>query len=162
MTEQLSSLAMQEVQVRPIIADVSATMVGGRVEFDLEWRKEGDPSGKKGAIEIGQGDSATPIHFHLRDGTNLNLGFKSDADQAMWVNTTGCPPAEAGNGGQISFGSSSKNLLKVTDANSGDECELFYMLRFDGDPHVDPDGKQHPPFEFDPIIRNGGGGGGGI
>ena len=159
MTEQLLSMRAGEVQVRPIIADVSAKLVGDKVEFDLEWRKEGDPGGKASPIDVAKGDPPTPIHFHLRDDTRLKLKFKADAEDAMWVNTTGCPPAGAGNGGQISFTSSSNNLLKVTDANSGDECTLYYMLRFDGDPHVDPDGKQHPPYEFDPIIRNGGGGG---
>lgn len=158
MTEQISSLVMQEVQVRPIIADVTAKMVDDKVEFDLEWRKEGDPNGTKAPIDVGKGEPATPIHFHLRDQTGLKLGFMSDPKQAMWVATTGCPPPGEGDGGQIGFVSSSKNLLKVTDANSGAECTLYYMLRFDGD----SDGSNRAPYEFDPIIRNGGDGGGGF
>lgn len=157
MTEQHMSLEMQEVGVRPIIADVTAKLVNGKVDFDLEWRHDGDSNGKKTPIEIGKGDPATPIQFHLRDETGLKLRFKQDPAQAMWVATTGCPPPDAGDGGQISFNSSSNNLLRVTDANSGAECTLFYMLRFDGD----ASGNNAPPYEFDPIIRNGGDGGGG-
>ena len=157
MTEQHSSLEMQEVSVGPIIADVTAKLVDGKVDFDLEWRHDGDSNGKKTPIEIGKGDPATAIHYHLRDETKLKLAFKDDPKQAMWVATTGCPPPGEGDGGQISFNSSSKNLLKVSDANSGAECTLYYMLRFDGD----SDGTNAPPYEFDPIIRNGGDGGGG-
>ena len=158
MTEQLLSMVAQEVKVRPIIADVSATLVGNEVQFELEWRKEGDPGRKKGPIDIGKGEPSTPIHFHLRDDTRLNLSFKSDPKEAMWVNTTGCPPTEAGDAGQIGFTSSSRNLLKITNANAGGECTMYYMLRFDGDAHAGPDGTLQPPYEFDPIIRNGGGG----
>lgn len=143
---------------RPVIADVTASQVGGRIQFDLTWRKEGDPNGKKGPIVIEKGAPETPIHFHLHDDTGLKLSFKPEATEAMWVNTSGCPPQGPGNGGgQISFDSSSNRLLKVSDGNSGAACTLYYMLRFDGDRHVDPDGKSYPPYEYDPEIRNGGG-----
>lgn len=154
MQEQILAPIPEEVQVRPIIADVSAKLVDNRVGFDLEWRREGDPNPKTGRIEVGAGDPPTPIHFNLRDNTGLNLAFKSPGTEAMWVDLTGCPPQQAGNGGQIDFNSSSPNLLRVTDANRGPECTLFYMLRFDGHPAANG-----PPFEFDPEIRNGGGGG---
>jgi hypothetical protein len=51
---------------------------------------------------------------------------------------------------------SSNNLLKVVDANSGAACTLHYALRFSGDALG-----SGPPYVFDPDIRNGGGGVGG-
>jgi hypothetical protein len=154
MTEQAMSQVAQEVELRPIIADVFATLVGGNVEFDLEWRRENDPNGKKGPIDVPNGESDTRIHFHLRDSTGLNLNFVATKEDAMWVSLVGCPPQQAGNGGQISYDSVSNQLLKVRDANSGDPCTLYYMLRFTGDP-----AGNGPVFEYDPTIRNGGGGG---
>lgn len=153
MTEQTFASREQEAKVPTVNADVIATKVGDKVEFDLEWRKEGDPSSKKGPINIPERDPPTSINFHLRDETRLNLRFKSPATEAMWVDLNGCPPQQPGNGGQISFNSTSPKLLRVTDANSGDPCTLYYMLRFDGDPAANG-----PPFEYDPEIRNGGGG----
>jgi hypothetical protein len=98
------------------------------------------------------------MHFHLHDSTGLHLKFASPTTEAMWVSLTDTCPDKAGNGGQISYNHPwNANILMVDDANSGPPCTLYYTLRFDGDASTDPDGKQHPPYEYDPEIRNGGG-----
>ena len=149
------------VNSRPIIADVYATLVDGEVKFDHDWRFEGDPTGKKGIIDVPAGGPGTPparIHFRLHDDTGLNLKFINPPRDAMWVSQAVRCPRRRGTGGQISYPHPwEASWLRVQDANSGPECFLYYTLRFDGDLHTDPDGTYRPPFEYDPTIKNGGG-----
>lgn len=146
---------------RPIVATVYAELANGVVKFDHDWKFDGDPTSKKGTIEVPRGTVGTPpatIKFQLRDRTGLNLKFVNPTRDAMWVSKSVRCPRRRGTGGQISYPHPWEALtLTVEDANSGLECMLYYTLRFDGDPHTDPNGKRRPPFEYDPTIRNGGG-----
>lgn len=156
--------AMQKVpatKTKPIVVDVYAESIDGVVKFRHEWRFDGDPATKKGTIEVPAGTAGTPptrMQFHLHDQTKLHLQFIKPPSDAMWVSQTNTCPDEAGDGGQISYNYPwAPKLLQVDDANSGPPCTLHYTLRFDGDAHTDPGGEQHPPYEYDPEIKNGGG-----
>ena len=146
---------------RPIVANVYAELVDGVVKFHHLWKFDGDTTTKKGTIEVPPGSAGTPparIKFHLKDSTGLHLKFVDPTCDAMWVSLVDKCPSERGNGGQISYDHPWRaHTLQVEDANSGPECLLYYTLRFDGDAHTDPDGKERPPFEYDPTIKNGGG-----
>ena len=146
---------------KPIIANVYARLVDGVVQFDHKWKFEGDTTTKKGTIEVPPGTVGTPpatIRFHLKDSTGLNLKFWNPTSDAMWVSTEEKCPSKRGDGGQISYDHPwGPYKLQVVDANSGPECILYYTLRFDGDRHTEPNGKQRPPYEYDPTIKNGGG-----
>lgn len=134
----------------PVIADVFANpKAGGGIDFSLEWRFQGEADPRQPPIDIPQkkaGESGTPIHFHLRDGTDLKLEF--DTEDPIWVSRTQCPgdpstdpeiPTDQVKG--------HPNLLQVFDTNK-DACELRYALVF-----KDRNGKKEP---YDPMIRNGG------
>jgi len=140
-----------EATVQPLNVDVYAFRVGDIVLFAHAWGRGSDPKTKQGKIEVPKKESDVPIHFQLHDLTEpkVKLSFYSDACDSIWVDTAECP-TEAGHGGQIEYGSSGGNSLKVTDLNSV-KCTLHFALRFDGDPLGDG-----PPYEYDPEIRNGG------
>ena len=146
--------------VRPIVVDVYAKQEGGEVVFTHEWKFDGDPSPHQGTIDVPPGSAGTPpvrMQFHLHDDSGLHLKFMNPASEAMWVSQTNTCPDQPGDGGQISFNHpSTAHLLQVDDANSGPACTLYYTLRFDGDASTDPDGDKHPPYIYDPEIRNGG------
>lgn len=147
--------------IKPISVDVYAKLENGVVEFDHEWKFDGDSATKKGTIDVPKSAVGAPpvtMKFHLHDSTGLKLSFVKPTSDAMWVSQVDECPCAAGNGGQISYNHPwGPNMLQVEDANSGPECTLYYTLRFDGDAHTDPDGTRHPPFEYDPTIKNGGG-----
>ncbi|HUE79582.1 MAG TPA: hypothetical protein VMN38_08125 [Sphingomicrobium sp.] len=151
----------QATKTKPIIVDVYAKLVDGVVEFDHDWKFDGDPTTKKGTIEVPPGSVGSPparLQFHLHDDTGLKLKFVNPTCDAMWVSTVNKCPDARGDGGQISYDHPwGPKLLQVEDANSGPECILYYTLRFDGDAHTDPDGTQHPTYIYDPTIKNGGG-----
>lgn len=149
-----------DVGVRPIQVDVYAYLEGDDILFAQAWRLDGDPARRKGRIEVAEGEGDVPIKFHLHDRTGLGLAFlpadPSNQQGPFWCSTGDCPTAWGDGDGQISGIDSSKNLLKIVDANSGEPRTLHYALRFSGDPIG-----SGPPYEFDPDIRNGGGGVGG-
>jgi hypothetical protein len=152
---------------RPVHIDVHAFDDGSQdsgVGFWHEWKfadKPGDPP-KHGGIDLPANDSYT-LTFHLHDDSSCNLGFVCNGADAMWVTsgTVGAPPpcpTAAGNGGQILYtGPCTQNQLEVQDSNSGPECLLKYALRFDGNQYTGPSGRQYPPYQSDPDIKNGGG-----
>lgn len=142
----------QEFASTHVIVDVYAAEVDGAVIFGHRWKESSSNQKKKGKIEIPEGHSQNTIEFHLKDHSGRDLSFKDPAADAMWVDLAQCP-AQAGDGGQIVFGDRQKKKLTVTDRNVGEKCTLHYALRFDGDESDDG-----PPYEYDPIIDNGGGG----
>ena len=107
---------------RPIVADVYATLVDGKVKFDHDWRFEGDPTGKKGIIDVPAGGPGTPpatIRFHLHDDTGLNLKFINPPRDAMWVSKAVRCPKKRGTGGQISYPHAwEADVLKVQDVTA--------------------------------------------
>ena len=145
--------AEAEVAMQPLQVDIYAFRVGDDVLFTHAWKKQGDPKSKQGKIEVPRGEPKVPIHFQLHDLTEpkVNLCFYDDACDSIWVDTADCP-TEAGTGGQIEYGPSGGNSLKVTDLNTV-KCTLHYALRFKG-----ATTESGPPYEYDPEIRNGGGG----
>lgn len=148
----------------PIHVDVTASRKGSEdVEFCHSWGIKGQPKANSGRIDVPKGQPPTDIKFTLvEDTTGLNLEFYSDPKDAMWVDMAPNCPKIPGDGGQITFQSSNKKILRVEDANSGDPCDLKYALRFYGDTKV-IDGREYkPPYEYDPDLKNGGGGIGGI
>ena len=158
----MQTAAQSTTKVRPIIVNVYAEKSDdGRVTFRHDWKFEGEPGTSKGTIDVPPGapnDPPTKMQFHLHDSTGLQLKFVRPTSDAMWVSQTDTCPDQAGDGGQISYNHPwSAKMLEVDDANSGPPCTLYYTLRFDGDPSTDPDGKKHPPYEYDPDIKNGGG-----
>ena len=160
MSEETLALAPDDVKVRPVQVDVYAYLEGEDILFAQAWRTDGDPGRRQGHIEIGKGQADVPIKFHLHDRTGLNLAFlpadEGKQEGPFWCNTLDCPTSWGDGNGQIGDVDSSKNLLKVVDANSGEPCTLHYALRFTGDPVG-----SGPPYAFDPDIRNGGSGVGG-
>jgi len=150
MSEETEAEVEVEVLVQPLIVDVYAYLEDEDVLFSHAWRRRGAPRRKQGRLEIPKGERDAPIHFLLHDRTKLDLTFKSPECEAIWVDLDQCPTG-AGNGGQITFESVARNLLRVTDANAGGACTLHFALRFDGIPIG-----VGPPYEYDPEIRNGG------
>src|SRR5687768_6063211 len=122
----------------PIHVWVKATLdpATQKVCFDHEWNVTGNPTTEKGEIKIAHKTPPTRIFFHLRPGddkTGLELRFCTPATEAMYVAVSPTYPANAGNGGQITFPQPpSPHVLMAEDANSGDECVLKYALRFSG------------------------------
>lgn len=163
MSKQAESCAEAEEMVRTVQVDVFAIRDGDDILFTHAWKRQGEPARRKGKIVIPHGEGDVPIHFHLRNKTDprIHLEFLADPAQAMWVDTRDCPTGAGNGGGQIRFNShpnpspdpSHPNQLIVTDDNSGGDLTLHYALRFTGD--VVGSG---PPYEYDPIIKNGGGG----
>jgi len=160
MAEETLTLEPGEVMVRPIQVDVYAYREGDDILFAQAWRAEGDSGSRKGHIVIAKGEADVPIKFHLHDRTSLNLAFlpadEGKQEGPFWCNTLDCPTSWGDGDGQISGVDSSKKLLKVVDANTGEPRTLHYALRFTGDAIG-----SGPPYEFDPEIRNGGAGVGG-
>lgn len=150
---------------KPIDVDVWAWIdkPTGEVKFDHIWDLRGNPKNKKGTIDIPPGQPSTEIKFTLiEDKTGLDLEFYSDPDDAMWVDLAPNCPNQPGGGGQITFQSSSKKVLRVDDANAGQPCDLKYALRFYGMSKT-IDGRDYkPPYEYDPDLKNGGGGNTGV
>lgn len=107
------------------------------------------------------------LHFQLDDESGRDLFFLGAGDDngedAMWVASgpVSAPPlcpTTAGNGGQIEYTTPcSASHLRVTDANEGGACILKYALRFGGNQFTGPTGREYPPYEHDPDIKNGGG-----
>jgi hypothetical protein len=158
----MQTAAQTMAKVKAVVINVYAEKSeGGPVTFRHEWKFDGDPGMSKGTINVPPGTVNAPptrMQFHLHDSTGLHLQFVNPTSDAMWVSLTKTCPDEAGDGGQISYNHPwNAKLLQVDDANQGPPCTLYYTLRFDGDPYTDPDGKQHPPYEYDPDIKNGGG-----
>ena len=140
-----------------MIVDVFArTMPGGKVEFSHEWRwGEDGPSQGSGTIKIPQRsehEPGTPMHFHLRDETRPNRGFRFSPNQgsAMWVKRDCCPPDDPRcDDPEIPPEKMevTPKLLKVCNENS-EECTLHYRLWFED--------KEGYPADYDPDITNGG------
>jgi hypothetical protein len=130
----------------------------GTVDYDYDWDFGGPP--KTGKIDVPQGTPPTDIKFHLKDETSLNLSFYPAPADAFWVAIAPNCPMQSGDAGEFNLksppSSSSNNLLTVHDKNKT-ACDLKYALRFDGDPYTDSNGT-HPPYKYDPDLRNGGGG----
>lgn len=141
--------------VKTIYVDVRATRAGnGQVHFDAYWRLKGSAGGVWNSvpIELPPGRPHYELIFDLDDKSGRNLKYYGTPDDAMYVQRDVCPQAKGDGGGEIKFLSvdTNKKKLTVKDFNQQD-CTLKYMLRFDGDPVG-----QCPPYEFDPIISNGG------
>lgn len=132
-----------------------------KVKFDDEWEADWVNGKQKGEIKVPYGTPPTEIHFHLRDDTGLHLNFMRSFADVIYVSTgSACPPPRGNQGGQITFVSSSQNLLKVSNANSGGVCDMKYALRFNGQDNIA--GGENQPYVYDPDLKNGGGGIGGI
>ncbi|WP_395623090.1 hypothetical protein [Sphingomonas daechungensis] len=142
-----------DIQVR-VKAFKDAT---GTVQFDYDWNFAGGPT-KTGKIDVAEGTPPTDIKFHFRDETNLGLKFYPAPADAFWVDFDPNCPTAAGDAGEFDLksppSSSSNNLLTVRDLNKS-ACNLKYALRFDGKPYDDANG-HHPPFIYDPDLKNGG------
>lgn len=106
------------------------------------------------ALEFDFGDGPFDLTFSLKDNTKLKLGFLPDVTEAIWVAVGPKCPTRAGDaGGQFKATKSTKLQLSVTNTN-GTKQDLCFALRFTG-VQSDP---SHPPYVFDPIVKNGGGG----
>jgi|GEM_PF-2584027 len=128
-----------------------------KVQFNDEWEADWANGKQKGEIKVPQGTPPSEIHFHLRDDTGLHLNFMRAFADVIYVSTgTACPPPRGNEGGQITFVSSTQNLLKVSNANSGGACDLKYALRFNGRDNIA--GGENQPYVYDPDLKNGGGG----
>jgi len=143
--------------VSTIYVDVRATRAGnGQVHFDSWWRKKGSAGGvwNSGPIELPNGPDHYELIFDLDDKSGRHLKFYNAADDCMYVQRDVCPQSKGNGGGEIKFLSVDINKKKLTvkDFNQ-QQCTLKYMLRFNGDQVG-----QCPPYEYDPIISNGGGG----
>lgn len=160
MSNGTEMLVAEDAKVRTVQVDVFAYREGDDILFAQAWRMDGDPARQKGHIEIPKGQGDVPFKFHLHDRSGLNLAFlpndEGKQEGPFWCSTMDCPTSWGDGNGQIMDISSSNNLLKIVDANSGDPCTLHYALRFTGD-----ELGSGPPYSFDPDIRNGGGGVGG-
>jgi hypothetical protein len=145
----------------PINVRVTARKDGSdTVVYDQEWDFGGGPI-KYGKIEVPEDTPPTDIKFHLTDRTGLRLRFYQSPSDAFYVDFAPNCPKSAGNAkGEFDLGdppsSSSNMLLTVRDMNAT-ACDLKYALRFDGDRYDDSEG-HHPPFVYDPELKNGGGG----
>lgn len=129
----------------PIIVDVFARPGRDDVEFTHEWRFENGPSKGGGAIEVPEKNGATPMHFHLRDETRLQLRFVEPANEAMWVNRDQCPRTVSSDK-EIRYGMPpAPKLLKIDNLNS-EECTLHFALQFESN-----EGRK----SYDPEIKNG-------
>ena len=145
MSQQSQSQEMRHSAGTPIIIDVHAEPGPDGPQFDHQWRFENNPSPRKGAIEVPDTAGATPMHFHLRDNSGLNLRFLREASEAMWVGRGPCPQS-ASKDPQIEYPhAAAPKLLKVDYLNS-EECTLRFALRFDSD---------SGPQIYDPEIKNG-------
>lgn len=86
------------------------------------------------------------MYFYLCDGTNLGLTFADDPFAAHWG--SGCPAAGAL---PDQWSVSKENTHKIVVFNPADDKRRYrYMLRFKD--------RANTPYDFDPIIKNGGGG----
>lgn len=147
----------------PIKVEVHAELdpTSHKVLFTDEWEASWQNGKQKGPITVPYGTNATEIHFSLRDDTGLGLNFMRNFADVIYVGTgTACPPPRGNQGGQITFRSSSANLLKVLNANSGNAIDLKYALRFNGQDNLA--GGENQPYVYDPDLKNGGGGIGGV
>lgn len=130
-----------------------------KVKFSDEWEADWVVGKQKGKIEVPYGTPPTEIHFHLRDDTRLHLNFMRSFSDVIYISTGSvCPPPRGNQGGQITFVSSTSNLLKICNNNSS-TCDLKYALRFNGRDNVA--GGENQPYVYDPDLKNGGGGIGG-
>jgi hypothetical protein len=161
MATQFAQAAQSKVkQGPPINVRVTASKdPAGTVVYSHDWDFGGPVKG--GKIEVPKDTPPTNIKFHLTDRTGLNLKFYPSPSAAFYVDFEPTCPKNAGNAkGEFDLNdppsSSSNNLLTVLDMNKT-ACDLKYALRFDGDPYTDSNGT-HPPYEYDPDLRNGGGG----
>ena len=154
----------RQTNSRPVVIEVHAENTPTGVDFHHKWKFEnepGDPS-KKGRIDLPFGDTSYKLRFKLRDETGKELKFIDPCEQAMYVAVGTRCPSECGDGGQIDYRYPwTPHQLTVEDLNAGDECTLAFTLRFDGErgQQASDPGRQCPPYEYDPIIKNGGGGG---
>ena len=145
----------------PINVRVTASIdPAGDVTYGHEWDFGGGPL-KYGKIEVPKDTPPTDIKFHFTDRTGLRLSFYPSPSDAFYVDFAPNCPRSAGNAkGEFNLAdppSSSSNMrLTVRDMNKT-ACDLKYALRFDGDPYDDKEG-HHPPYAYDPELRNGGGG----
>lgn len=155
--------------IKTIRVDVRASEnEDGTVKFDSYWRHAGGKPGvwKSGIIDLPHGPEHYKLTFDLDDKSGRNLKFygtdptHKEPDQAMYcqVDPAPCPPPKGNGAGQIEYLDVDVDQLTIKDFNRDPPCTLKYVLRFDGDPFVGPDGKQYPPYEYDPELRNGGGG----
>ena len=145
----------------PIKVEVHAWLdrTTNKVTFDDEWEASWSNGKQKGEIKVPYGTPPSEIHFHLRDDTGLHLNFMKAFADVIYVSTgSTCPPPRGNDGGQITFVSSTANLLKVNNANSA-TCDLKYALRFNG--RDNSAGGENQPYVYDPDLKNGGGGIGG-
>lgn len=144
----------------PIKVEISAWLDGRtkEVSFDDKWEADWKTGKQTGPITVPHGTAPMEIHFHFNDDdTGLHLNFMRDFDDVIYVSTgKACPPQRGNQGGQITFVSSSPNLLKVRNANSGDAIDLKYALRFNG--RDNEHANEHQPYVYDPDLKNGGGG----
>lgn len=143
----------------PVKVEVHAAIdrLTKKVTFTDEWEADWANGKQKGDITVPYGTPPTEIQFHLRDDTGLHLNFMRAFADVIYVGTGDeCPPPRGNAGGQISFVSSTPNLLKIINANSGGACNLKYALRFNGQDNAA--GSEHQPYVFDPDLKNGGGG----
>lgn len=132
-----------------------------KVKFDEEWEVIGVNGKHTNPIVIPFKQPPTNIQFHLDDDTGLHLRFYDEPRDAIYVSVgTECPKSRGDGDGQITFRSSSHQLLKIRDANMGDPCDMKYTLRFEGDDNIA--GNQEQPYVHDPDLKNGGGGIGGF
>ena len=161
MATQLGQAPQQAVHSGPPVnVRVTASKdPAGTVIYNHDWDFGGPV--KTGKIEVPRGTPPTNIKFHLTDRTGLNLSFYPTPSDAFYIDFAPSCPVNAGNArGEFDLSdppsSSSNNLLTVKDMNRT-ECELKYALRFNGDPYTDSNGV-HPPYAYDPDLKNGGGG----
>ena len=161
---------IEPLLLKKIEANVRATLVLGTppapdtVSFDCIWRRDNDPIWHSGPIDLPPKSGLHKLEFTLDDMSGRNLKFYPTEDSAMWVDVAACPKSDPGNGknnNQIedkALDPVNKKKLTLKDRNEGPKCILYYTLRFEGDPGVDPvTGAPCPPYEFDPEIKNGGG-----
>jgi len=161
--------AKAKATIKTIKVDVRATEnEDGTVQFDSVWRHTGGKPGvwKSGRIDLPHGPEHYEVTFDLDDKSGKNLKFygvgagttPDQPDLAMYCQVDGtCPPAMGNADGEIDYIDVDPGKLTVMNFNHK-ACILKYMLRFDGDAFVTPDGKSYPPYEYDPDFRNGGGG----
>lgn len=132
--------------------DVVATLDDGEVKFECSWKM---PNGNKGSgpIDLPRGSGAHHLIFDLDDKTGLKLRYFDDPTDAIWIAVGSCPSGPGNGNGQIAHSDVDLNRKKLTihDRNEGGAVDLHYALRFDGDRS-----KSGPPYNYDPIIRNGG------
>jgi hypothetical protein len=145
---------------KQIEVDVLASLsANNSVHFDSVWRRKGESVWHTSPIELGRGSGDHEIELHLDDRTGLALRFYEDPDEAVWMNIGQCPTASSrSDKKQIKDKKTDKwnrKKLCFTDVND-EECELHFALRFDGERSIDTEEKAYPPYEYDPIIRNGG------